>query len=123
MFISAAFTVKQNPSNKGTASQLQSLSCDWMSKMQQLVDALDDVIDMQDLVKVTGNSFFNDICELQEALSQSNRARIAETCQGLASKGERFLQITKKAVARTDDPFNPDILTLVGGLQSGNKIS
>lgn len=66
-----------------------------------------------------GKSFYQDISELQDALEENNFVQITEKSEGLSSKGQRFAQITKKALARTSDPFDREILIPLDELQSG----
>lgn len=67
MFMSSAMAVKQNSFDNAAASRLGFLSREWISKVQLLVDALDDVTDLQDLLKVSGRFLFS--CSLMSCFT------------------------------------------------------
>ena len=54
--VAAALDVRRTPGNKETREKLDSLRQSWASKVQALTAAIDDVIDPEDFVTISGES-------------------------------------------------------------------
>ena len=52
--VAAALDVKKTPSNRGTRQHLDSLRREWAGKVQELTGAIDDIIDPEDFMAVSG---------------------------------------------------------------------
>ena len=52
--VSAALDVRKSPGNKEMREKLDSMRATWASKVQELTGAIDDVIDPEDFVTISG---------------------------------------------------------------------
>ena len=54
--VAAALSARKAPGNKEARQKLDSLRHSWASKVQELTGAIDDVIDPEDFVTISGES-------------------------------------------------------------------
>ncbi len=54
--VSAALDVRRTPGSKEAREKLDSMRQSWASKVQELTTAIDDVIDPEDFVTISGES-------------------------------------------------------------------
>ena len=52
--VSAAVAVNKNPKNKSVKEELDSLKHEWGVKVQQLTGAIDEIIDPEDFMAISG---------------------------------------------------------------------
>lgn len=60
--VSAALDVRRTPGSKEAREKLDSLRQSWASKVQELTTAIDDVIDPEDFVTISGESDIKWLC-------------------------------------------------------------
>ena len=60
--VAAALDVRKTPSNRGTRQHLDSLRREWAGKVQELTGAIDDVIDPEDFMAVSGEGVMVCVC-------------------------------------------------------------
>ena len=54
--VEGALAVRKNPSDRAARDRLDSLRREWAGKVQQLTGAIDDIIDPEDFMAISGRS-------------------------------------------------------------------
>jgi len=56
--VEAAVKARKEPTNPASQEQLESVRRDWAEKVQQLTSAIDDIIDPEDFMAVSGERLY-----------------------------------------------------------------
>ena len=119
--VDAALNVRKTPGSREAREKLDSLRKSWASKVQELTGAIDDVIDPEDFVTISGklemlppqeqyvnllNSEANiqqDMARCRDAIQSGRWAELVGIVQGIAAKAWRIVEVGKTTVENASD--------------------